>query len=480
MASRARQSTARPTPTPTPSRSGRQSTVQPAPRGGPTASITEPPEYEAPQFPINPQGQRALAALSRSHDLSKLEKRFKDAQTMLTQSAMDINDILHEKDVRIKKTREKHEPGDDEESDAFLEQQERSLKSLREKTESMTTRMEEQMRRTVDGRETLQLMKESVEAAHTDARNHASTQASTQPVRSQRRRRTEGGDGEEAEESNGEDDEIPDFQPTDPGAAGTQAGRPPVEVFREQVDDRKTRYQILPMSDRYASNEEYVNFRRVIHDAQYPDDDIEMAPPEEWFNEDGTVPPPGTTARPRAGADEDDSDEEIAISRANISTKCPLTLRELNEPYSSKKCPHTFEKASIMEFLASQSGHCQCPVPGCNQMLSYLDLHVDGLIVRKIKRIQRAAQAQAEEGSDEEDDDGVGNGTQRNAFTLHSDIDGVEDDATPLNIKTQPKSEPRPTGASGLPGSSQAPRSTQVVDLGDSDEEEDEDQTMED
>ncbi|EME50361.1 hypothetical protein DOTSEDRAFT_31429 [Dothistroma septosporum NZE10] len=477
MASRSRQSTARPTPTP--SRAGRQSTVQPTPRGGGDTSNIEPPLYEAPQFPINPQGQRALAALSRTHDLSKLEKRLKDAQAMLTESAMEINDRLKEKDDRLKKIRDKHQPGD-EENDAFFAQQEQSLATLREKTESMTTRMEGQMRKTVDCREMLQFMKESVEAAHNDARNHASTQASTQPARTQGRRRTEGEDDEEEIDSD-EDEEIPDFQPTDPGAAAaTQAGRPPVEVFREQVDDRKTRWQIKSMSERYAGNEDYVRFRQVVHDAQYPEDTIELAPPEEWFNEDGTVPPPGTTARPRAGADEDDSDEEIAISRANISTKCPLTLKELVEPYSSKKCPHTFEKAAIMEFLAGQRGHCQCPVPGCQQMLSYLDLHTDALIVRKIKRIQRAAQALQEEGSDdEENDDGGGNGTQRNAHVIPSDIDGMAEDEDPfVNVKTQLKPEPRPTGASGMPRSSQAPRNTQVVDLDDSDEEDN--QTMED
>jgi hypothetical protein len=46
----------------------------------------------------------------------------------------------------------------------------------------------------------------------------------------------------------------------------------------------------------------------------------------------------------------DDEDDDIQMTGAVSSLKCPLTLQTFTEPYSNNKCKHTFEKSAILEF----------------------------------------------------------------------------------------------------------------------------------
>jgi CheY-like chemotaxis protein len=45
-----------------------------------------------------------------------------------------------------------------------------------------------------------------------------------------------------------------------------------------------------------------------------------------------------------------DDDDDLQMTGVISSLKCPLTLRTFKEPYSNKKCKHTFEKSAILQF----------------------------------------------------------------------------------------------------------------------------------
>ncbi|CAK3997162.1 hypothetical protein DOTSEDRAFT_31429 [Lecanosticta acicola] len=467
MASRARQSTA----TPAPRRS-----EGPLARSGSSAL----PEYQTPTYPLNPAAQRALANLTRTHDLRTLTTRLNAAQETLNTAAVDVNDRLTDRNgrvasVRQRRDKEREENGEEDEGDESLEEMERAMNEMKQKVDGMTKRMEETMRKILDGKKDVQFMEQSVNAAAEDTRNNASTQASTLNTRSQRTRQSQRnaedeGNGEDGEDDDDDDenDGISDFQPTDP-AAGTQPEQAPINIFRSKLEDAKTRYQSHSMGDRYGKDNDYINFRRAVHDAQYPGDEVPMLPPSEWFNEDGTVAAPGHTAR-RGGGEEDESDDDIAIEKATISTKCPLTLREFKDPISSTKCSHSYEKTAILE-LFGRSAHVRCPVGGCSEALTKKDLRKDPVIVRKIQRLQKAKRVQQEQDQDEDEDeeDDAPRGTQRRrAQTIDDDdaanIEDEDDDDSPMKLETQT------THSVGPP---QPPRPSQAIDLDDgSDEDE--------
>ena len=427
----------------------RQSTAQPAAQ---RRAGNELPPYEKPSFPLNPAAQRALEQLRRAHDLKNLNNGFSEAQSALANTAGEINERLYQKELAAKKrrtAREQSTSADAEDEDEM----ESSLQQFQDKVERMTQRMDESMRKMIDGRHSTQSIQESLSAIAGDARINAATQATqaTQQVRTQ---------------------QYEDFQPTDP-AAGTQDQPTPIDSFRSKIEDAKTRYQSFSLNARYADDNDYRGFRRVVHDAKHPDGDVDLAHHSEWFEEGGTAAP-GMTGRMRTN--DEDEDDDIAISRATISTKCPLTLQEYSSPLSSTKCPHSFEAEAILAMIRRsairEGGNLvvQCPVSGCSHMIGEADLHTDAVLIQKIKRLRRARELEQEEA--DEDDDGEGG---ERPTVIDDDADDVDDIIE--GRSTQVKGEPRTQRGASRPQSTTHGSRTTPVDVdggGDDDETDDE------
>lgn len=120
----------------------------------------------------------------------------------------------------------------------------------------------------------------------------------------------------------------------------------------------------------------------------------EGAPPvphaSTWFTALET--PEGRNKRPRTSTDnedgESDEEEDVIIAGATRDLTCPLTLQMFVEPYSNNICPHSYEKATIIEYLhengvafapqnqrrgqrtAQGPKQVQCPTVGCEAVSS--------------------------------------------------------------------------------------------------------------
>lgn len=445
----------------------RQSTAQPTQR----RTATELPTYQKPTFPLNPAAQRALAQLNHSHNLKKLDDTIQEAQVYLSNSAAAINDGLTERERVTMKRREQATQDAETGNSDELEQE---LEAARDKVDRMTQRMEESMRKMIDGRHSAQSISTALVSTADDARANASTQASTQTFQSQRPpRRPPGTEGEEDEDMN--DADYQDFEPTDP-TTNTQTRPSPLETFKSKVEDSKTRYQNYSFTERYANDNDYRNFRKVVHDAKYPDDEQPLPHHSEWFKEHD-APAPGITTRAREVAEGED-DDDIAVSRARISTKCPLTLMEFQTPLTSTKCPHSFEATAITQMISGSNNrvnprgerYVQCPVPGCSQTLTRHDLVSDAVLIRKIKRIQRSKELEDEE---MEGNDGANVGGHGSATVIEDDGDDVDDiieDRAPTRtqLKKEATATPAPPASTARRGTaSRAP----VVEVGGESEE---------
>lgn len=453
----------------------RQSTATPASR----RPASELPAYEKPSFPLNPAAQRAIAQLKAGHNFRKLDGTLQEAQDALSNTAAEINDRLTAREAAVKK-RKAEQSSQDAEPGAN-DELEKELDSLRDKVERMTQRMDESMRKMIDGRHGAQSISTGVDAAANDARENASTQASTQVAATQRQRRRPVGLDDDSDDDNGDND-YQDFEPTDP-AANTQTRPSPLDVFRTHIGNAKTRYQNHTFTARYAQDNDYRNFKKVVHDARYPDESVPLAHESEWFREqDQAAPAPGVTTRGRADLADDD-DDDIAVSKAAISTKCPLTLKEFTAPLTSKKCPHSFESEAILQMIdgsnlrmAGNIRYVQCPVGACSQHLTRQDLHTDKVLIRKIKRLQDSKRLE------DEDIEGEGTGCTQGSATIIEDEDGADvDDVNAGRVVPQTQVKPeRGTATSASPTSTAQRTSTAVVDLGsDTPDEAEEDDEME-
>ncbi|KAF1809802.1 hypothetical protein P152DRAFT_441287 [Eremomyces bilateralis CBS 781.70] len=439
----------------------------------PAQSSAADPSYVRPSYPLNREAQFAIDELLRSSSLTSLEKHLSQASDLLTQSAGEINDRLHESQTRLTKQRERLESR---EADGarLVQEREEQLGEMRERVETMTEKMEEQVRKIIDAQNGLEEIRNSVAAVQGECSQLSHLPGRTQARPSQRSRTQRVADDEDEDrdtemvdaDENEEQEELPEWD--FPIAS---------DIFQSRLEAAKHEYQSLSLATRYANHNTYIDFRRLVHDSQHPNEDGPPLPrPETWFPE-GDAPGPGVTlfnqGASRPGAEEE-SDEDLAVSRATISTKCPLTLQEFKDPVTSQKCPHSFERDAIIGIIKRSTlrvggnEYVRCPVGGCKEHITESDLHTDSVLIRKIRRIQRAAAAdEDEDGGDEKMDD--------DAF------DELEDDDEVAAVRQRkirrgttvpPKTEPRNSGVTGRPSVSERSSGvTQTVDLGSDTEE---------
>jgi len=243
---------------------------------------------------------------------------------------------------------------------------------------------------------------------------------------------------------------------------------------------------------RYSTNNAYIGFKRMVHDAQYPGDDIPPLPhPSTWFSHledpkasstsrDTTTsshrssPARRTRARnnrnrsasPAAAAAGGGSDDDIAIARERISLRCPLTLQPFKDPVTSTKCPHSFERQAI-EDMISRSQHTvpvrdpsggnkprrvravECPV--CSVMLTLHDLRSDPVLLRRVRRAEAARRREEDEDDDDEFDPDPEaaaarrrlKGSRQSGFTVASDDDEEDDDDDAVDVDRVPVKQER-------------------------------------
>ncbi|KAF2139456.1 uncharacterized protein K452DRAFT_310867 [Aplosporella prunicola CBS 121167] len=426
---------------------------------GPSGSVIELPDYEPPNHPLNVSGQRALYNLLAQQYQPRLQQHLRDAAQQLTDSAFETNDRLCYLKGATRKRKERHP-----EPDEHDQSREEHLQVFQRDVDTMTKRIEEQIRKTIDGQETVKTLEETLRHVKQQAANNAT--ASQRVTQTQRHR---------------DDDDASEFDPTLPGTAQVVI---PSSLFKQRVQSERAHYQALSLATRYAHHNDYKSFKRHVHEASYPEETAPPMPPEHtWFPSAG--PPAPGTALDAAG---DDSDDDIAIAMERISTKCPLTLQEFREPVMSTKCPHTFEKAAILDMIQRSGPRgrgpraAPCPVSGCSEILTERDLNSDGVLVLKIRRIQK----RKAEAAYEDDDDDEGGTSRRNNRAQSIDSDSGAEDIDAIERRqriaesqayTQRIKAERVTAtpfAGGMDGAADMSTVSQVVDLGSEEDSEDE------
>jgi len=287
----------------------------------------------------------------QTHQLRNLKTHQDKAADNITTNAYEINEMLYQREELLRRRKAKRQ-AEDREPDSDDEREEANVEKLREEVGRMTKKMDESIRKIIDGQQSLEHIENSLRHASTNAANH-STDSQRQTRGTQRR------------DEDGEASFVGSFDPTDP-ATGTAPPPPASSVlFRQRIDREKDTYTNLSLATRYAEHNTYIGFKQNVHEAHNPGEDAPPLPHRNtWFKESGAEPAPGVTVA-------EDSDDDIAIAREKISTKCPLTLLEFKDPVTSKKCPHSFEKSAIMEMIRQPHGRgtvVKCPVAGCDRV----------------------------------------------------------------------------------------------------------------
>lgn len=310
-----------------------------ASRPATAASTTALPDYEPPSCALDESARQALGRLSSNRAITgPYSSEINTALRAISSSVGDLHERLRDGQDRLKTLREKRESrgGGDEDKTPEETRLEGHLDELEREVDDLTLKSEQAMRDLIDQ----QFELEDEGAVLNEMYTHAATQNGRND-----------GEGDE----NG-----------DPTAASL------IDAYRDLSARKLTAYTSMSMHQRYAINNEYAGFKKQWHDAMTGEDGPPLPDASRWFRADGS---PVMTRPGGAQANDDDSDEDIAVAREVLSINCPLTLRPMDEPYSNRKCKHTFEKAAILDYLR-QSGQqgVQCPQTGCSQVCANLQV----------------------------------------------------------------------------------------------------------
>lgn len=371
------------------------------------------PSYQPLANPLNQDAINALHSFTRTYPLAPLTKRQDLAISSLSNIAADVNERYTARSVgHQRQTAKRLEHGEEED-----ENQAAKVEKLGQDTKELTSMMEEAVRGVVDSKAYVEGLETALRELDTNVRDGNGRLAPTQSTlgasqfRGQKRRRRI---------ADGEDD------PDDDEPTQTTQQEGPTSFLQRKLETSSTEYERLSQKDKYASNNDYIGFRKCLHDAQHPGDDAPPMPhASTWFRS-------ATAATTDVAASESDEDVQVASEKRSI--RCPITLLPMKDPITSTKCPHSFEKEAIHDMLKASSltvsggpdaqthldssrrtGGAQKAVkcPECQVVLTAQNLKADAALIRKIRRIQAAEQDARDEDSDPEPVTGRRRGTQR-------------------------------------------------------------------
>ncbi|KAK0640890.1 zinc-finger of the MIZ type in Nse subunit-domain-containing protein [Cercophora newfieldiana] len=355
------------------------------------SAATKLPPYEPPAQVLGEASRRELANVASNNDARKYQHHLVKSTDSLRDAVGAINEHLASQRAHLARLQERSKGGEKSQVQLHLEE---SIAELEATVPDLTSQIEEALREVIDFRAELEDEKKVFENVIELAGAQQPRVERRPKLPAQRRSRQQAAEGDELDDEDAaeepEDEEMPDAQDEVP-IQGLPA------LLEAQRDALANEYAALTVHQRYAENNDYRAFKKVWHSALHPDEDVPLADASTWFDAQGR--PTWETA---GQADEDD---ELVVERVVTDLKCPLSLTIMTEPYSNRKCKHTFQKSSILEFLQQNRGRAKCPV--CTTDITTADLYLDDAFQRKVKRAMEAERQERAEVEDEDDD--VGN-----------------------------------------------------------------------
>lgn len=312
-----------------------------------TAEVDLPP-YEPLGCALSEEAKRALAALGKGGDTRRYQDHIKKSLGHIGKNVAALNDRLLERQAELDGLIEKRTTKGTEKS-TREEQLEAWIPKLEAEVTSLSMNSESALRDLVDRQAKLQ---DDTAATATMAAHFQNLPSREQPAR---RRQTNAEGGEDADEA--EQEELPPPE------------QDPLAVLEEQRLAKSAKYDELDYYQKYSLNNDYAAFRKLWHDARFGDREVLLQDPSQWIDAGGN---PVLVEKQRTN-DNDAEDEDLVIEGEHHSYVCPLSMQQITEPFSNKKCRHTFQKQSIVQWF-NEPGYRgrsrQCPEPGCEVVSS--------------------------------------------------------------------------------------------------------------
>lgn len=381
---------------------------------------TQLPPYEPPICALDLTARRALNELSNNAtDTRKYTAELATSIKLLGEGISEVNDRYTDRKARLRGRLERRR-ADGEEVDDDTRALQEAVRSLGQEVPEITAACDEGVREVIDWGVELEDARTAMNAAVREVENESreaemretAAKERRERLREAREQRMEHGLDDEDDNDDAEKDEEEEDEPV--SIAG------PLRRLRDNKRKLQADYEDKSLHQRYGLNNDYINFKRLWHDAVHSVDKKPLPDASRWFNDNG-----GEEA-------EEEDDEDLIVAGEKKDLRCPLSMVMMTEPFTSAKCNHTFEKAAIVEFLRGKPGRtARCPLTGCDkvgaallffsfrictvlellaadcplQQVSLDDFSLDQYMLRQIKRSQRQDEEDDDENMEEEEED---------------------------------------------------------------------------
>ncbi|KAK9457205.1 zinc-finger of the MIZ type in Nse subunit-domain-containing protein [Dipodascopsis uninucleata] len=162
-----------------------------------------------------------------------------------------------------------------------------------------------------------------------------------------------------------------------------QDGRDPAEAYEYAI--REVEDDLLQQSDlaKYSTHPNFINFKRVIWESQFNDEDMPAI--EDWFDENGQ-----SMSINEIKERQQNNSDDLVVAQERRSFKCPISLTVLRDPVTSTVCKHSYSREPLTELIVNtarrRTGTIECPVAGCNKMISLEKVRPDTALARRVDR----------------------------------------------------------------------------------------------
>lgn len=331
--------------------------LQQSTRGTPSTNRTRPappadnepadlPPYQPQACALNPDAAASLRSLYQNLGTAKLDSHVRDSLTFLGAGTAALNATLQSSRYQVDNMGEKKK--------AEKARLVKEVEKLEEVTKGLTGDAEEAVRGLVDLKGEIEDEKGAFEQVVDIELARARDQEWKRVAKRRAKQERAALDGQ-AEVADGDDDDLTSDEEEDVQAVST--------LIKDLQARKADNYAQMTMYQRYALNNDYADFKRQWHSGLHSEDAV-LPDAKRWFSAEGH--PIFNFGRAQGGDDEDvDGDTDLIVERAVVSTRCPLSLQEMGEPYANRRCKHVFEKAAIMEYIGRQ-GRVACPQSGCH------------------------------------------------------------------------------------------------------------------
>lgn len=409
-----------------------------------------------------------LRELTKQHqsDLTKLNEHLAKAVEYLSSTVAQVNDRAREErtDHRKKLNRlakeNENEPEDEREG----------YEDFQHKVDALTKKMDISVRRLVDDRIWMSSVPDAL--SHVVSKSASAADTTIQqgtPSTQTTNRTTQRSILDDSDDESALLNDEPNMTESQ-ALAPPNPAKTPTSLLQAAFSTHDTKWRHKTLTEKYADDNDYKGFYRMVYDAKNGDSDTVPPMPHHsmWFAvEEGRTTNQTTSTtnglnpsqrqrntqsqNEETNEDEEgESDIEIASERLRIT--CPITLAPFREPLASTKCPHAYEKSAILSMLQTTTDHVplttdqlielsqipqsgagraqrqkrekemktpQIKCPECSVPITQADLRPDPVLLRKVNRILEAQRRKEEMEM---------NGGASGNVTLDLDGDGDEDD----------------------------------------------------